>query len=288
MTALTIVVSCLLALTAGLARAADPTTPCDPQFMQAMGARAWLEAQREITQNQNLISKPDSVLEYSCFIGFLNKAASNFPVGTLPRQFSETDKWATDGFDETSTDKALTSVVASALSAYIDSNFPHTFMGGRLDFPDKPNGDDMGEVDGGVDYECDTMARVWTAARCLNFAARADEDGFHDFFYMRDNDPRNLPEEFEACDAPVANYNTALKEAFNNKQNMFVLAAGDDNPPDGTPYLTDDVQSYFNLIMPGACAAAIPTGVTIRRGGGDVADMVCPNPGCSYNGATCN
>ncbi len=282
-----IALACLLSLTATQANAAADT-PCDPQFMQALESRAWLEAQREITQNQNLIAKPDSVLEYSCFIGFLNKAASNFNIGTMRRQFSETDVWDTDGFDDESTDRALTAVVSSALATYIDSNFPHTFIGGRLGLPAKPNGDDMSTVDGGQDYECETMAKVWEAARCLNFGARADEDGFHDFFFMRDNDPRNLPDELAACNAPVGPYNTALKEAFNNRQAMFVLPTAADTAADGTPYAIDNVLSYFNLIMPGACAAPIPTGVIIRRNGRDVNDAVCPNPGCTYNGATCN
>ena len=34
--------------------------PCDPQFFRQMESRAWLEAEREIMQNQNLIFKPDS------------------------------------------------------------------------------------------------------------------------------------------------------------------------------------------------------------------------------------
>ena len=40
-------------------------SPCDPDYYESLEARAWLEAQREITQNQNLIYKPDSALEYT-------------------------------------------------------------------------------------------------------------------------------------------------------------------------------------------------------------------------------
>ncbi len=57
---------------------------CDPDYYETLEARAWLEAQREITQNQNLITKPDSVLQYTCFdkhLGALNKAAQEMFSG---------------------------------------------------------------------------------------------------------------------------------------------------------------------------------------------------------------
>lgn len=56
-------------------------TACDPEYMQAMKARAWMEAQREISQNQNLIFKPDSVLEYSCFQGKMSNFDTSFSGG---------------------------------------------------------------------------------------------------------------------------------------------------------------------------------------------------------------
>src|SRR5437016_4882806 len=59
-------VSMAMSLITGIARA-TPTTPCDPEYMDALEARAYLEAQREVAQNQNYILKPDSVLEYTCF-----------------------------------------------------------------------------------------------------------------------------------------------------------------------------------------------------------------------------
>jgi hypothetical protein len=292
-----LVMAATLAFTAFQSHAAD--TPCDPQFMQAMSARAWLEAQREITQNQNLISKPDSVLEYSCFVGFLNRAAANFEIGGLNRQFSETDAWTTAGFSDTSTDDALNNVVASALINYLEGNFPdpQPYLGGRIDMdPVRPGAN---PVNGG-EYNCTVMAEVWEKARCQNFAAdRPDLDGFHDFFWYVNNDPRDLPHGLGACTADAATrtalitkYAENLDEAFNRKQDNFVIPDGEDNPPDATPYTIDDVQSYFDLILPGACANAgayIPTGVTIRRGGAaGTPDGVCPNPGCSLVGGTCN
>ncbi|PCK00386.1 MAG: hypothetical protein COA45_00980 [Zetaproteobacteria bacterium] len=56
---------------------------CDPEFMDVLNDRAWMAAQREVTQNQNLIPRPDSVLEITCFDSFLDELGShaddNFP-----------------------------------------------------------------------------------------------------------------------------------------------------------------------------------------------------------------
>ncbi len=48
---------------------------CDPAFYDVISNRAWMEAQREITQNQNIVTRPDSVLSMSCFDQFLDQQA---------------------------------------------------------------------------------------------------------------------------------------------------------------------------------------------------------------------
>jgi hypothetical protein len=306
--ALMLLVAGLLMLPNSQAFAQAATTPCDPQFMQALEARAWLEAQREITQNENLIVKPDSVLEYSCFIGFLDMAASNFTIDGVNRQFSETTAWASNGFGQTSTDQALTHVVAQALGTYIDANFPNNFLGGRLAIPgNKPNGNTMNTVNGGTPYNCATMAEVWEQARCQNFDQDSPNDGFHDFLWYQQNDPRGElgtgTTALQSCSTLTTSsmgqptlglaYNLALTSAFNGNAAMFVIPAGDDVDPTGGNYLKDDVNSYFNLILPTQCSnPPIPTGVNILRASeldNTTAgpDAVCPNPGCSLVGGTC-
>ncbi len=56
---------------------------CDPEFMKVMNSRSWMSAQREITQNGNIVPRPDSVLTYSCFDQFMLHqsfyADRNFP-----------------------------------------------------------------------------------------------------------------------------------------------------------------------------------------------------------------
>ncbi len=51
---------------------ADERNTCSPDFWHVMNNRAWQEAQREITQNNNLIPRPDSVLSLSCFDEWLD------------------------------------------------------------------------------------------------------------------------------------------------------------------------------------------------------------------------
>ncbi len=62
----------------------DERLTCDPDFWDVLADRAWEEGQREITQNNNLIARPDSVLSISCFDSFLDHASQyadiNFPT----------------------------------------------------------------------------------------------------------------------------------------------------------------------------------------------------------------
>lgn len=279
-------------------------TPCDPEFMEAMKARAWLEAQREITQNQNLITKPDSVLEYSCFRGFLNKAAMNFSINGLNRQFSETDQWETSGFSQTSTDQALSNVVGQALNSFLNQNFNHSALGGRLSSIDL-SAQHSASVNGNQAYDCDVMARVWELARCQNFAQRTAQDFFYDFnYYMENDDPRNLPPGLESCTQLAGGsdnqalgrsqlqeaYNMAIGIAFNQEQDKFVMPASGDGNIDETPYETDNVQTHFNLILPdqGCEGEPIPTGIEVVRGGQTFPDKVCPTPGCTFDGQSCS
>ncbi len=57
---------------------------CDPEFWDVMKDRAWMEAQRELTQNWNIVPRPDSVMVLGCFNHYMNKLAhyghENFPL----------------------------------------------------------------------------------------------------------------------------------------------------------------------------------------------------------------
>lgn len=279
-----------LATVAPYSRAGEPESPCDPEYMDALEARAWLEAQREIAQNQNLIYKPDSVLEYTCFDFFLNEAASNFAPN---RQFSETDRWdgPPTGFSETSTDEALTEVVLFPMQHYLDANFNTLVFnaGAYLNNRTTIEYGYQGAVDGGTAYDCNQMAAVWNVARCTNFDSEVDFDGFYDFAYYEEIDPRTEENEWDLmCEDPDPRIADARIAAFNEDQDLFDV--GTEIIPaegNGEPYLEDDVITHLDLILPDpeCLGPAIETGISVQRpdinGGAPYPERVCTNPGCS-------
>lgn len=279
-----------------------PSTPCDPEYMQALEARAWLEVQREITQNQNLIAKPDSVLEYTCFNFFLNEAASNFGPN---RQFSETQRWGSiSGFSNTTTDDAIDQIVGFAFRNYIQSNFAHDYLGDRVpaseDYLDYSFG-----VDGSTPYNCVEMARVWQLAKCTDFYEYGNRgsdpnlDSFMDFRWYESNDPRDLPTG-SAC-SPASLYGNAIDTAFNNsapqrEASRYVLPSGDEVDFTTSAYNVDNVVTHLDFILyenhplVGGTCQTVQTGITVDRVNITPAypDAICPNPGCylEYVGAS--
>jgi hypothetical protein len=261
------------------ANAAVPAT-CDPQYWNAMRAKAWMEAQREIAQNQNLIYKADSVLEYSCFDNFLRALASNAIT-----MFSENESIfgvPVVAITSTSMDNALNRLVASGLSQYVNSAFGHNFLGGRSSFNHSPSASITQGA--GYTYTCSAMANAWNAARCLNFNNQPAVDDFFDIgtYNSTSWDPRGtIPQNF-TCTPPStwsSNYNLATN-----------------NP---VTYQEQTVAAQLNFFSTGpancsgsACCPAprIPTGIQVRRGQGsnalNYAEFVCVNPGCAYDRAS--
>lgn len=293
-------IMCLLIACAGLAvaayimtghsgracAAATPSTPCDPEYMDALEARAWLEAQREISQNQNLIVKPDSVLEYTCFDMFLNEVAND-----ASSMFSETTRWGNiPGLDASSMDTALQNLIYVGFADYLTNNFGHKYLGDRATSDYTPSG----SVTGGT-YTCNQMATVWEEAKCLNFFDEPTHDGFYDFAWYASNDPRSLPTSYAACTSPTdGTYNYANMQtiAFNGKETTYVLDP--ENPNNTAPYNVDTLVTFLNFILPRgvapatSCQPPIRTGITVnRRLVASYPDAVCPNPGCYYDQTTC-
>lgn len=154
---------------------------CDPDYYDTLEARAWLEAQREITQNQNIISKPDSILEYTCFdsaLGALDQAATGL--------FSEF---------------ASLSAPGTTAQNFIQENFDnvHDLLGGRIDGSYSFEGVKTGS------YSCDVMNSVWEESKCMNFVDEADFDGFYTLQEYVDNDDKRFPD--GSCTKP-ANWTT--------------------------------------------------------------------------------
>lgn len=261
---------CLFAVCLTTAQAAPPppaASPCDPNYYDSLRSRAWLEAQREITQNQNLIFKPDSVLEYTCFDLFASEVAAD-----ALNMFSENTRWGSI-LPSTQTDSALENLIGVAMRAYLTSNFSHTFLGGRTTIDYSP----QGSITGGV-YNCDRMQQVWMQSKCMNFMSNATQDGFFTFAqYQADPEKRALP---NPCASIAATWQTNIDRATVDAQ---------------TPWTEDNVVTYFNNLDPVSCNNPVPAGVTaatpVETGIWVVRsqttptrynEKVCIAPGCYY------
>lgn len=252
---------------------------CMPEIMSIIESRGKLEAQREIIQNQNLIPKPDSILEYSCFEQHV--AISGTHTGQM---FSEAE-WAF-GFDDPfvdpySLDRALYAVVFEGLVNYLRYNFWHRYLGDRSDLVGLP-------PDGGAGFTCYAMSYVWNRAQCQNFITpRAAQDGFYNFDeYLATSDPRNLPAP-QRC-VPWSDWGQTIANA--RRLNAPVPPVTATTRPQIDPLLRHNA-----LFAPDDededCAPPVPTGLYIPPfPGADIEgrdDYTCLTPGCHYNGTDC-
>jgi hypothetical protein len=230
------------ALSAGAAGAASvfANDSCDPDYYQSLESRAWLEAQREVVQNQNLIFKPDSVLEYTCFDKHLNVLSQ--------QSMSLLSGNPLFGGNPLDLGNALSSTVSGPLTTYITSNFAHTYLGGRstLNYTPSP-----AVLPGS--YTCSEMDKVWMAAKCMNFIDQSSHDGFFTFAEYVGTDFRTLPTACGSNGPFQANIDKALTET-------------------GTPWTEDKVNTYMTYIYPAtggtnACGdthSMVPTGRIVK------------------------
>lgn len=243
---------------------------CDPDYYESLESRAWMEAQREIEQNQNLIVKPDSVLEYTCFNGFGDELAQHaFDM------FSETDEWSPPVIlPPDSMDNALTNLVGTSLKTYQEANFNHKSLGGRGINKHQFSG----TISGGT-YTCDQMDKIWQkspqTAKCYNFQTLS-HDSFFTFKDYETEKVRALPQE---C-------NVDPRWADQNKKALgkYIGYADGDTP-------WDEDREFKYLDMTKACAQSpkIITGLKVIKTPTDAGtpEYVCLIPGCYYDGGTC-
>ncbi len=234
-------------------------SPCDPGYYDSLEARAWLEAQREVMQNENLIYKPDSVLEYTCFNQFLNVLSN-----AAPSMFSQTSRWTTP--PPGNMGSTLSNLVGGALSSYIGSNFGHPYLGGRETGVSDPPG--------GGSYNCEVMYDVWMKAKCYDFVQSPDNDGFFTFAeYTTGSDKRFKP---DVCPAGNPSTQDRISDAIENAANTA----------DPQLWTEDAVVTFFENLDPAECsnADAIATGIVVRRTQTpqEYNEKVCLAPGCYY------
>ncbi len=230
---------------------APAESSCDPAYYSTLESRAWMEAQREITQNQNLIFKPDSVLEYSCFTEFLDNLERNGP--TISDQ------------SDVKIGVELNRLVRQPLGKYLTNNFNHTYLGGRMDEPEASDG-------------CNVMNEVWYAAKCMGFIDDAETDGFYTFEHYRDNpDKRQLPPLPRACLRPTLGDGAGGGDRWTKEfKDSFEDVA----------WAKDPVKTFFDNLDADKCGSFEPfeTGLTVYRTTDpkEYKEKVCTMPGCYY------
>ena len=177
---------------------------CDPEYMDALEARAYLGVQRRVVQSRNMIYKPDSVLEYTCFERFMPNLAEigdGIPGDRWFSEYQDQAEWQPPMTTTVEIDNALQSMILDNIANYLFPNFPHTYLGGHMPLiaavpPPTPV------------YTCDTMQIVWNYSRCINFMdhdAVPELEWFYTFDWYSANDPRqipNIPPNLASC--PVA------------------------------------------------------------------------------------
>lgn len=224
---------------------------CDCSYWESLESRAWLEAEREISQNQNLIFKPDSVMQYTCF----DTQMTSVTAGPIARLFSDQAFGVSRAGAMMA---ALSASVRASLASYIGTNFNHRSLGGR----------------GGQSGTCMVMGAVWQEAKCYNFMTRA-ADGFLMFEEHQSTEVRQLP---TPC-SPDSRWSSQLQSAFNNSgwfQQKFLQPA------------SSAYQAIYNGLLPGQCSSQVPTGVTVQGMGRQTyGDGFCTNPGCTFDGQSC-
>jgi hypothetical protein len=261
-------------------------SPCDAGYYQSLEQRAWLEAQREITQNQNLIFKPDSVLAYTCFEGYLFELADH-----ADEMFSENTRWGSDVLgtsppQDRHMNRALEELVSRAMITYLDSNFAiggnRFLLGHRLDTLQYTDTSTYFPIDNNRSYSCNIMQEVWMASKCYNFQGQT-QDGFFTFEWYADpslprrRGHRPLPAHC-ASSEPHTLYRAAIDAAGLNPASL------------PTTWARDNTLTYIRNFDASNCGditnfPPIATGVTVRRQNQDPQNYfegVCIQPGCMY------
>jgi hypothetical protein len=165
----------LTVLSAGIHTAAAMDPLCDTGLFDQMTERARLQSQRRTAVEQNLIYKPDSILEYTCFERFLDVMPGNITYSL--------------------TATPLNDLIKTPVEEYLNDNFSHSYLGGRA-----PAGLTVGAASATA-YTCDAMSVVWDAARCMNFGPEEPEDSYYDLSsFMSAPEIRRYP---NICNAPT-------------------------------------------------------------------------------------
>ena len=239
------------------------TSACDGDFMNQIYSHAFMGASREVIMSEQLIHKPDSVLEYTCFDQWVSVAAEH--AGPI---FTETTFWedheiCTSTGDSTASagrppscassgdntvspysididvvypddhlDNVLELFLFDNLQTYIDNNFSHTFLGEATTID---NDIDTSAIGSGS-YNCSHMSTVYNIAKCIDFM---EDDRFRTFADLVNADPRTIPVEcsagFSSTDTITAGSSGTKIDSTSPGTSLTSIAVMDPCPAAGTP-----------------------------------------------------
>jgi len=243
------------------------TSACDGNFMNQIYSHAIMGASREVIMSEQIIHKPDSVLEYTCFDQWVSVTAHH--AGPI---FSESTFWedhevctstgdstasagrppscASSGdntvspyditidvvFPDTHLDDALRTLLYDNIQTYVDNNFEHTFMGEATTIDnDIDTSGSTGSALGSGSYNCSHMSTVWNIAKCVDFG---EDDRFRTFEDLVNTDPRSIPVEcspgFTASDVIEQGTNSTKLDSTSPGSSTSATSIMDPCPAAGT------------------------------------------------------
>ena len=258
------VVSCLYFVSAQdtcAGTAVFASDSCDADLLNSMDQRAWMEAQREVSQNNHIIVKPDSVLEYSCFDKHLGHLiwGANQSVKLL----SMDNRWGSPPGD---TEDALEPVYDS-YKEYQEDNYDHDYLSGAVSDGESPI-DSLSSAE----YGCDIMNQVWEQAKCKGHKLSVGFDGLD----------KNLDGFGGSCSGTSSQWNDAYNESTGpnvdwDREAVVTLFDRFDNGSN----------DCGNSLTP---PARIETGVRVENieGVSDYDETICLIPGCYWNPTSSN
>lgn len=158
--------------------------------------------------------------------------------------------------------------IGNKVEKYVKAAFAHPYGGGHYDGAEKNNGNNT---------DCGLMQTIWNLARCADFDPSSKQ--FSSLQTISGYDRSAFP---KACDVAKT-----AKTWSTNKNTIYGTKAAGKSV--GAAFDDIDMKLFTNktaavsLTSGKTCADGIPTGIKM----GDVAEVICPNPGCYPSAGKC-
>lgn len=158
--------------------------------------------------------------------------------------------------------------ISNKVKDYVNKAFAHPYGGGHYDGAEKNNGNNT---------DCGLMQTIWNLARCSDFDPSSKQ--FSSLQTISGYDRSAFP---KACDVAktATAWSTNKTTIYGTKTAKKSVGAAFD---DIDMKLFTDKTAAVSLTSGEKCADGIPTGIKM----GDVAEVICPNPGCYPSAGKC-